>query len=103
MKNILHFLGPMCFEKITQVSIYFSNLVYSGNTVTYVGLQYSRLEFCRFEVSNHVVPQEWNTTGDPEFVIEDETQLETQSLSLKMNTFTLSFTTYLTMLKVAKV
>ena len=39
MKNILHFLGPMCFEKITQVSIYFSNLVYSGNTVTYVILR----------------------------------------------------------------
>ena len=39
VKDILHFLGPMCFEKITQVSIYFSNLVYSGNTVTYVVLQ----------------------------------------------------------------
>ena len=26
MKDLLHFLGPMCFEKITQVSIYFINL-----------------------------------------------------------------------------
>ena len=38
MKDLLHFLGPMCFEKITQVSIYFINLLYSGNTVTIVVL-----------------------------------------------------------------
>ena len=38
VKDILHFLGPICLEKITQVSIYFINLVYSGNTVSYLVL-----------------------------------------------------------------
>ena len=38
LKDVLHFGGPMCFEKITQLSIYFINRVYSGNTVTYVVL-----------------------------------------------------------------
>jgi len=38
VKDLLHFLGPMCFEKITQVSVYFINLLYSGNTVTIVVL-----------------------------------------------------------------
>ena len=37
VKNIM--VKPITAMKITQVSIYFSNLVYSGNTVTYVVLQ----------------------------------------------------------------